>query len=139
MNEKPSIYSALQTDEQLERNGVVLDFGEYGKFKIARAGGRNQPYNTRVRAALKPYQRQIDAGLLSDEKLAGLLAKPFAEHVVKGWEGVFDLDGNPIEYTQENAERLLLDLPELFSIVREHAALLANFRKEDNEAAIKNS
>lgn len=134
-----SIYDALETDAELERAGVVLDFGDYGKFKIARAGGRNQAYNSRVRAILKPYQRQIDAGLLDDEKLAKLLAKPFAEHVVKGWEGVYDRNKQPLEYSVAAAEKLLTDLPELFMIVREHANLLANFRKEDNDAAVKNS
>lgn len=139
MTDQVSIYDALETDESLEREGVMLDFGDYGRFKIARSGGKNQAYNTRVRAVLKPYQRQMDAGLLSDEKLAKLLARPFAEHIVKGWEGVRARNKEVIPYSVEAAEKLLTDLPELFMIIREHSALLANFRKEDTEAAIKNS
>jgi hypothetical protein len=139
MTDQVSIYDALETDAKLEREGVVLDFGDYGRFKVARSGGKNQVYNQRVRAILKPYQRQIDAGLLNDDKLAKLLARPFAEHIVKGWEGVYNRNGELIEYSIERAEALLTDLPELFMIVREHSALLANFRKEDTDAAVKNS
>lgn len=135
---KKSIYAVLETDSDLEANGITLDFGDYGKFQVARAGGANQAYNARSAAVLKPYRRQIDVGAMTEERLRELLAVPFAETVIKGWEGVTDRDGNDLPFTRENCIQILKDLPALFDTIREHATSVSNYRKEEVEAAVKN-
>lgn len=132
-----SPYKAFRTSEQLERDGVFLDFGDF-RIRIARAGGHNSAYTSRLAAAFRPYRRQIQTDTLGEAKAEEILLNVFADTVVKGWEGVTDEHGNPIEFSRGAVVKLFDDLPDLYRIVREEADKLANFRAEEVEDAAKN-
>lgn len=130
-------YSVFKTDKTLEREGIVLDYGDF-KIKIARAGGANIAFQRALAEKVRPYRRQIDAGTLPDDVAEKLFLEVYAESVVLGWEGVTDENGEPLPFTKENAVKLFSDLPDLFRDVQNQAASIANFRAEVTENTAKN-
>jgi hypothetical protein len=70
-------YGAYKTDEGREREGVTLDLGEAGKFKLARAGGANTQFEKRLMAATKPYRRAIQTGNIEKKLADRLLAEAY--------------------------------------------------------------
>jgi hypothetical protein len=132
-------YGAYETDPDLEKGGVTFSLGSKGTFKLARAGGANQRYKETVRKLTQPYRRQIANGTIDPEQADALLAKAFARSVIVGWEGVTGRDGEPMDFTVANAEKLLTDLPDLFADLRSLAEDMNAYRKEDVEAEGKPS
>lgn len=118
-------YDAFLNSDDHEKNGVELDLDGVGKFQIARAGGGNKQYTKRLERILKPHRRAIQTNTLSIEKADALLAQAYAETVVLRWEGVSGRDGESLPHNKENCIQLLIDLPDLFRVIRETA---------DNEA-----
>jgi hypothetical protein len=126
-----SFYKQFSTDSNLEsKAGVVLDYGAAGKITIHRAGGSNKKFGEVLTAKLKPYRRQIDAGVMADDVANRVLAEAYAESVIIGWEGVTDAEGNDLEFNRRNVVQLLTDLPELFKDIQGQANSVSNFRAE---------
>lgn len=130
-------YSVFRTDKALEKEGIVLDYGDF-KIKVARAGGANSAFQKALTAKIRPYKRQLDAGTIPDDVAEKLFLDVYAESVVLGWEGMTDENGNPLPYSKENAVKLFSDLPDLFRDVQNQAAAISNFRAEVTEDTIKN-
>jgi len=133
-----SPYAQFQTDESLETEGVVLDYGDY-QIRIARAGGANKRFAKVLEAKQKPHRRQIQNETLDEGVARKLLAESYAEAVVLGWDNLTGPDGKPMPYSKQNCVKLLLDLPDLFADIREQAAKVALFRREEIEEAAGNS
>lgn len=131
-------YASYKTNQELEKDGIELDLGEAGLFKIARAGGSNQKYLKRVQALSKPYRRAIQAGSIDQKDSDRIVITAFAEHVVLGWERVTGPDGQPLPYTTENAIQLFTDLPDLFQTIQESANDASLFRQEVQVADSEN-
>lgn len=134
-----STYSAFANNEELETQGIVVDYGPAGKFLIARAGGANRKFQRVSEKVFRPYRRQIEAKTIDPKVADKLLAQVFAQTVILGWENVTDRDGNELEFSPENAQKLLLDLPDLFASLREEAVAAANFRADEVEEDLGNS
>lgn len=133
-----STYAAYKTDESRETKGVILDLGDAGKYRIARAGGANQKFQKRLAAITKPYRRAIQTGNI-DEKLAdSLMAKVYAETVLLSWEDVTGEDGQPLPFNVDNAVKLFTDLPDLFKDIRQTADDASLFRLDIVETDAKN-
>lgn len=130
-------YSIFRTDKALEKEGIVLDYGDF-KIKVARAGGANSAFQKALTAKIRPYKRQLDAGTIPDDVAEKLFLDVYAESVVLGWEGVTDENGKLLPYSKENAVKLFSDLPDLFRDVQNQAAAISNFRAEVTEDTIKN-
>lgn len=132
-----SPYTLFGTDQNLEKDGVIIDYGDF-KFKIARAGGSNATYKRLVAARIKPYTHQLQSGTLDEEKAKQLMMEIFVDSVLLDWEGVMDEKGKAIKYTRENAIKLFNDLPDLYLDITEQANKTSNFRREMVEETIKN-
>lgn len=129
-------YSKLQTSADLEKDGVSIDYGtDVGKFHIRRAGGANRKWELRREALMKPYVRQIQAGIMDDEVHRGLLIQAFVETVLVGWEGVTGPDGQPLDCTHENATQLFKDIPTIFDGLFTSATQHQLFLKDAGTAA----
>lgn len=138
-----SLYSQFQTDAELERKGILLEYGETedGKpicIRIARAGGANKSFEKRMEAETKPIRRQLQNETANNAQLLKILRKVYAETVVLGWENVQDRDGKPIPFTVDNCIQLFTDLPDLFTDVQEQSRRAALFRAQLREADAKN-
>lgn len=131
-------YQQFGTDKNLETNGVVLDYGDF-KITVARAGGSNKEYLKSLERKSKALRRKIQTGNLSNEQANEVLLEVFADTVVKGWEGVCDKDGNPLQFNRENVLKLLTDLPELFRDIQNQASEVELFREAQLKEEAGNS
>lgn len=134
-----SLYELFKTNNKLEKEGVTIDYGEAGKFVIARMGGENSAYAKYLRAKLKQYKFQIDTDSLPADTERQILLDVFVKTVLLGWDGVTDENGKEIRFSEENAKKLLSDLPVLFDDLRSKAQDYTNFRQEELKVEAKNS
>jgi hypothetical protein len=139
MTTTQGIYGLFQTNVDMEQQGVVLNYGDNAagqpvRVKIARAGGSNARFAKALEARMRPYRRQFETGTLDDKVATAMLIEVFADSVILGWEGITDAAGNVLPYNRANVIKVLTDLPDLFSDIREQAMKSANYRAEQTEA-----
>ncbi len=123
------IYELFTTDESLEKDGFVLEYGE-ASFVIARAGGANKKFQSLMERKMRPYRSAINAGTMDESTAEKLLAEAYADAVVLAWDGVTDQDGEELVFNRENVIKVLTDLPDLFRDIQEQSQRVANFTKE---------
>lgn len=138
-----SLYKNFATNTDLEKVGILLEYGNNSKGKpiairIARAGGANKRYENLLQARLKPYRRQLQCDMMSNELQEKILMEVYAESVVLGWENVEDAEGNPMDFNKENVIKLFTDLPDLYEDVKAQSVRAALFRQEEREEDSKN-
>lgn len=138
-----SLYTQFQTDVDLEKVGILLEYGETSKglpicIRIARAGGANKAFEKRMEAETKSIRRQIQNETADNKQLMRILRKVFAETVVLGWENVEDRNGVVIPFNVENCIKLFEDLPDLFADIQEQSRRAALFKVTVQEADSKN-
>lgn len=159
-----SMYKQFQTDTNLEREGVDLNYGEF-IVRVARAGGGNKRFARVLEDKMKPVRRALQTETLDDTRSAALLHEAFAEGVVLKWSVrvVADAKGKPVEplklagadpeapnsvfiegiegpngeilpYNTANVVSTFKALPELFADIREQASKITLFRQAAQEA-----
>lgn len=138
-----SLYTQFETDREIEKTGIVLDYGFNSKkqpiqIRIARAGGANERYSKLLELRTKPYRRQIQNETLENAVAEKITKEVYAQTVVLGWTGVEDRDGNEMPFTQENCVKIFTDLPDLWSDVQSQSTRASLFRAEILEADAKN-
>lgn len=138
-----NIYSQFETDESIEKDGIVLSYGPNSQkqimgIRIARAGGANVAFNKRMQVLFKPHQRALSSNTMDPDLLRELVQRAYAETVVKDLENFEDRDGNPIPYSKENVVKLFKDLPALWADVQRAADDWTLFKKDLLEEAAKN-
>lgn len=145
-----SPFKQFATDENLEQQGIVLDYGDYA-VKIKRAGGANQRFGKVLEAKQKPHRRQIQNETLNEDVAKRLLAEAYAEAVILNWghrktpDGEIewghmpDADGNLLPCTKPHVVETLVALPEWFADIREQASKVALFRRQEIEDTAGNS
>lgn len=134
-----SLYKRFKTDEKAETEGVLLDYGTAGRFRIARAGGSNRDYVKAIEKMNRKYRRQIQLETLEDAVATRVLQEIYADTIVLGWEGVSDAEGKPLDFTRENCLKLFEDLPDFFRDIVLHAMKVEVFREAALEEDTKNS
>jgi hypothetical protein len=139
-----SLYKLFKTNENLETDGIWLEYGQTAdgkpvRIKIARAGGHNVAFAKALEKATRPYKKAIQTGTLDDKTATRLYREVFADTVVLGWENVEGPDGQPMEFNNANVLKLFEDLPDLFADLREQANNVALFRDEVRETDLGNS
>lgn len=132
-----NLYAAFQTDPNLEKNGVLIDYGDF-KFLIARAGGENKRFTKMLQQKMRPHARAAAAGTLSDEVSTRVVRECFCRTVLLDWEGVTDAEGNPLPFSVEAAEKVLTDLPDLFEDLLDQAKKVSNFLAQTREESSGN-
>jgi hypothetical protein len=131
-------YAKFKNSEQHEKEGVWLDLGDAGRFKLARAGGSNKKFARLLSKTFRPYRRRLQTDTVENEEVQDLLIKTYAKTIVIAWEGVTDEDGNEMQFTVENCIKLFKDLPDLFSEIHEAATEAEMFRAQISEDDTKN-
>lgn len=139
-----SLYKQFKTNENVEKTGIVLEYGDNTKGKpigirIARAGGANAQYQKLMEARVKPYRRQIQNETIEKALIDKILRQVYAETIVLGWENVEDENGKELPFNVENCIKLFEDLPDLFQDIQEQSQRAALFRQAILEADSKNS
>ena len=147
-------YEIFETDENLEKDGMQLDYGSW-RVTAARAGGRNTLWAKELNNLAKKHNLNTSTNL--DKEFGDrLMAEVYAKAVIKDWEvkvkdeegkeqwqrgiHVKDDSGN-IEIkdvTRKNIMKVLLDLPDLFEDIRRKTSEMTSFQHDRMEEQVKN-
>ncbi len=123
------------TDQSLESSrGVWIDYGDRA-FQVLRAGGSNHRYVRALAAALRPHARAISKRTMDPAKLRQIYWDLFARHVVIGWRGIQDTEGNDIPFSEEAALAFFESFPDLFDEIKDYAEDMGTFAEEGIEEA----
>jgi len=139
-----SLYSTFKTDQSLEKDGIVIEYGTDDeenpiRFRVARAGGGNKKFAKQLQIALKPHRRAMQTETMSDALADKIYREVFCKTVLLGWENVTDESGKILDFTFENAMKILSDLPDLFEDLKAQASKVSLFRQEVLDSDLGNS
>lgn len=142
-----SMYQKFKTDKELEKAGVVLDYGDF-RVTIARAGGANKRFAKTLERKSKPYTRAIRTETMENDQALNLIQETYSESVVLNWETKVDNKwavgienpngGKLLPPTPENILTTFKELPDLFADIQEQAGRMTIFREEIREDNSKN-
>ena len=127
------IFNTFKTDMQAEKEGVWKEFdankdGTKPAFLLRRMGPTNPEFQKHIERFSKTYKTELNLDILTEEQAKGPMLDAFVETVLVGWRNIQREDGTAIEYSKENAKALMLELPDLYIVLREMAAKLSTFR-----------
>jgi hypothetical protein len=92
----------------------------------------NIEFQNKLARLQQPYAKQIEKRKLAPAKQRDILCKAMAGTLLRGWRGsMVDKDGNAVKYTDELAERVLLNNIEVRDFVTEFSGDLDNYRQEE--------
>lgn len=135
-----SIWNTHAIDLDLAENGIwITDIAGDEEFLIASYS--NKKHRAAMNDWLKRNSKKLKNGTISDEVANEFMIKAFCRHVLLGWKNVKDREGNEIEFSFENAYKLLSD-PSLEPLLRDLEAASkdeASFRDEVKAEQAKNS
>lgn len=137
------LYNQFKTDGNLEKEGIVLDYGpnSSGKpmqIRIARAGGTNIAFSKSFERHTKPYRRMFQTGVIDDALSQQVMRQVYVDSVILGWENIEDENGKELAFTSDNVNKVLTDLPDLFVDIVEQSKNAALFRATIRESDLKN-
>lgn len=141
---KDSPYALFETNKDLERNGVKIDYGPF-YFTIARAGGANTRFRDVYRKKTLAHQRAMATNTLPDALAEKLSIETFGEATVLGWGSVAhgpgkieNRDGSVAEFNLENVIRFFTELPDLARDLMEQSQNSQLFKQIMAEEDAKN-
>lgn len=133
-----NLYATFAQSPELEgTDGITLRYGD-ATIRVLRAGGTNQKYYEAWRRHATSAGEIVRVNPTDKEAILNL-AKVYAESVIAGWNNVQDKEGKEIPFSKENVIKVLTDLPELFTDIREAANNAAMFRESIREAILGKS
>lgn len=137
------LYKNFATNENTEVKGFwytvdTNDDGTEVKFLIARKGKRNRRYGELLTKLLGPYQKQIELDTISPKLLQKLFLEAFLGGILRGWQNVYDENGDALAFNTENARKLMTDLPDLYDALDKQSEKASNYHDEDIESVLKN-
>lgn len=127
--------SNLQTNLELEENGVWLPLGQGAKVKVARLG--NKKYLKELRSRYKANRAVLD---MEDEAAADageqIAIEVYARAILKDWDGVsIDKGKTMLPFSVANAEKLLA-VKDFRERIKNYAESMENFQDKKEEEAI---
>jgi hypothetical protein len=137
------LYSKFKTNAKLEKDGIPVEYVQNSKgkpvtFIVARAGGANSEYESRLRAALKPYRRALQMETMEDSLLKKILKTVFIQTCIKDALNLEDENNEPLAFTEENVLKVLNDLPDIYDDLLDVSGKANVYRDQILEADAKN-
>ena len=132
--EELSIYEMYETDMAKEVEGFWYPVSKRISVKLARAGGANLAFSKAMEEKTRPHRKRGGAfeGENVDVELATeLMKQAFAETIILDWKGITNKAGKTVAYSPAAANKLLIDLPDLYVELRDAAGAAANYRLEE--------
>lgn len=140
-----SLFSAYKSDPTkaakgfwFEDTGVINDDGTTPGFLLARAHTTNPAFAKGAEAVGKKFKRQLENDTLTGDQARVLNMALFLDTVLLDWRNVFGENGEAIPFSRDNADKLLLLLPDLYELLEAEAKKLSNFRAAEIEDDTKN-
>lgn len=100
------IFSVFAVDEKAEQEGRWVEYGGGVSFLVARAG--NSKYNRLLSSQYKRNKVALEAKGEAAEALSdSLMVEVMSKTILLGWKGEIKLKGEALEYSVDNAKKLL--------------------------------
>ena len=131
-------YEMFETDESLELDGIWYTY-TFGAFRIAYVGGSNVAFSYEYSERMKPYLEADARGLMDETVRRAIQVDCYVKHIIRDWRHVTDREGKELPFNEKNVRELMMDLPQLFQVVRTAATNFANYRKVYAESLLGNS
>lgn len=144
------MYQQFGTDKNLEKSGIVIDYGDF-RVTVARAGSANSKFVRTHEFLTKPVRRLIDQDLLPVDKQQEINRALYAKAVVLNWEvketkgdkktwkqGIEGPDGSILPFNEENLIATFAALPDLFLDIQVQSSKMKLFMAAEREADAKN-
>lgn len=144
-----SLKSQFKTDAKTETEGFWFEPAineENGlpiRFKLARSGGGNKRYTKAFEEASRPYRAILNMkgdSPAKNEAAEKVMLKTFVNGILLDWDNVpkADVTGKVsdkgvVEFSVENAEKLIKELPELHRLLAKEAEDVDNYREKVQE------
>ena len=126
------IFAEFATDESLENNGTWRDFRGGVRLLIGRLG--NEAYSKAITREVEKNRLVLDLGGEGARKLDfDLMGIALAEGVLLGWDGPMAFKKQPMEYSRENAIKLL-SVKDFRAVVVAMAQELQSYRFKEEQA-----
>lgn len=129
------IFLEFATNEDAENNGVWRSIGKGAELLIARAG--NDAYSRAVSTLVDEHREVLDMkNDAATAKSTEIMIQVLAETILLGWKGIV-FKGQPMEYSVENAKKLLAVRDFRLMVQRlsdESAAYRAKLEEEQGKA-----
>jgi hypothetical protein len=101
---------------QVEIPIITKDGADYVVLTVLPALSMNRPFLNAQAKFSSAYQRltsrKKELGAADLEKLRSDGRKQFAQHIIRGWENVFDAAGNEVTFNETNCFDFLMALPD---------------------------
>jgi hypothetical protein len=115
-------------DNKAAEEGKWFTLQDGGRVRVAKLGCK--AFTAEVQRLQKPHVGVLRSGGDTAETLDLITIKAMSKTVLLDWEGL-DIDGEPVEYSPENAERLLTEYPEFREFISQLSVDRKNFSPED--------
>jgi hypothetical protein len=126
---KTNLDLIYKTNKENE-SGTWFQVSEGVLFHVKRFGGSNsKKVKLSMAKYFDPYAKQIELGILEQEKEDEIMMTVFAESCVLDWKGV-EIDGVTQPFSKENCITLFKSLPDLAKILIEYASDFKNFKDD---------
>ena len=143
-----SLFAQYATNRKHEAEGIwvevqaATEHQKATRFRVARRGRTNKRYRAMLDAEIKPFSVQLRNETLDPETDEQITRKVFCSTILLGWSGVYapEIFGteDEIEFTVDNAIKLMKALPDLYDMLVEQASKASNFRDAEREDEAKN-
>ena len=120
------------SETQAEIDGVYVPIDKDTRVRVA--AWMNPKHAEAFRRVFRPYQLALKAGTLDDETAGQLMSEAMVGTVLLGWDGLKE-KGEVVEWSRENAKRILTAWPKFRVFVQDLAEQRALFQadQEDEE------
>lgn len=128
-----SIYELYETDLTKEVEGFWHPVTKKISVKMARAGGANLAFNKAMELKTREHRKRggsLEGDKVDVELVTEILKEAFAETIILDWKGITTKDGKKVAFSVAAAKKLIKDLPDLYSELRDAAGLASNYRFE---------
>lgn len=139
-----SPFEVFETDPELEKKGIKVDYDDFW-FYLARAGGSNEAFGTKLSEVTAPFKRAIETDSITPLLGRKLTRQAFCETILLGWgskafgEGqMVSREKTALPFSVPNADAFFEALPDLMQDLLQTAQKGNLFRKVAAEAAAKN-
>ena len=129
------IKNAFGTDERLETEGFQYYLDDDTWIQLAYAGQSNFKYMAALQRQIEANKGKLKRNKITLEQDRLILIDVYTRTIIKGWGGDWNDEGENIPFSPENAKKLLIKYPSLFTEIVEEAQKIENFRtiRDENE------
>lgn len=129
-----ALFAKYRVDQQAEKNGVPIKMEDV-VFHVTRIYiSRNQKWALAIDEATKFYEKTTEEQKLTEtERFDKVLRRAFLRAGLVGWEGVTNLEGEPLDFNHENAEWFFSECPDLLDDLFGRANSRTSFLKQEED------